>query len=670
NSEATDEIINGGFLQFDFQIIRAATNDFSIESKLGEGGFGVVYKGMLSSGQEVAVKRLRKDSAQGDIEFKNEVKLVAKLQHRNLVRLLGFCLKGRERLLIYEFIPNASLDHFLFDVDKRKDLNWERRYKIIIGVTRGMIYLHEDSRLKIIHRDLKASNILLDVEMDPKISDFGMARLFDMDETRAITNRIVGTYGYMAPEYAMHGQFSVKSDVFSFGVLILEIVSGHKNKHIHGTSSMEDLLSYAWKNWRNGTCTNLVDPSLGNNVPGAEVARCIHIGLLCVQENVNDRPTMAAVALMLSSHSVTLPLPSKPAFFIHNSTTTGGGSSSRGHSSSDNSRERTTDGTLSNGQEVAVKRLKKDSAQGHREFKNEVKLVAKLEHRNLVKLLGFCLKGGEMLLIYEFIPNASLDHFLFDVDKKKDLSWERRYKIIIGVTRGMTYLHEESRLRIIHRDLKASNILLDAEMVPKISDFGMARLFDTDETRAITNRIVGTYGYMAPEYAMHGQFSVKSDVFSFGVFVLEIVSSKKNKHIHGNSSMKDLLSYAWRNWRNGTYTNLVDPSLGNNFSGAEVARCIHIGLLCVQENVNDRPTMAAVALMLTRQSIALPLPSKPAFFVHTGTGDQGSSSSSRDCYRRSTSRGGITDHNGGSSPPAEALPLSRNEVSVSELYPR
>ncbi|CAI0407077.1 unnamed protein product [Linum tenue] len=270
----TDEIINGGFLQFDFQIIRAATNDFSIESKLGEGGFGVVYKGMLSSGQEVAVKRLRKDSAQGDIEFKNEVKLVAKLQHRNLVRLLGFCLKGRERLLIYEFIPNASLDHFLFDVDKRKDLNWERRYKIIIGVTRGMIYLHEDSRLKIIHRDLKASNILLDVEMDPKISDFGMARLFDMDETRAITNRI------------------------------------------------------AWKNWRNGTCTNLVDPSLGNNVPGAEVARCIHIGLLCVQENVNDRPTMAAVALMLSSHSVTLPLPSKPAFFIHNSTTTGGGSSS------------------------------------------------------------------------------------------------------------------------------------------------------------------------------------------------------------------------------------------------------------------------------------------------------------------------------------------------------
>ncbi|CAL1397722.1 unnamed protein product [Linum trigynum] len=350
NSEAADEINNEGFLQFDFETIRAATNDFGHDSKLGEGGFGVVYKGILPNEQEVAVKRLGRNSRQGDIEFKNEANLVAKLQHRNLVRLLGFCLEGGERLLIYEFIPNASLDHFLFDVEKRKDLTWERRYKIIRGITRGMLYLHEDSRLRIIHRDLKASNILLDTEMDPKISDFGMARLFDMDETEGNTSRIVGTYGYMAPEYAMHGQFSVKSDVFSFGVLVLEIVSGHKSSYVH-RDSMENLLSYAWKNWRNETCTNLVDSSLGTNddVSGAEIARCIHIGLLCVQENVNDRPTMASVALMLSSHAVTLPLPSKPAFFIP---TAGAGSSSWSYSNSTS-----RDGITNSGSSLSVEAL-------------------------------------------------------------------------------------------------------------------------------------------------------------------------------------------------------------------------------------------------------------------------------------------------------------------------
>nr|XP_023890052.1 cysteine-rich receptor-like protein kinase 10 [Quercus suber] len=224
-----EEIPSVESLQFDFSTISAATDDFSEANKLGQGGFGAVYKGTLYNGQDVAVKRLSTNSGQGDLEFKNEVLLVAKLQHRNLVRLLGFCMERNERLLIYEFVPNTSLDHFLFDPIKRVHLNWEKRYKIIGGIARGLLYLHEDSRLRIIHRDLKASNILLDEEMNAKISDFGMAKLFLLDQTQSNTSRIVGTYGYMAPEYAMHGQFSVKSDVFSFGVLVLEIVCGQRN---------------------------------------------------------------------------------------------------------------------------------------------------------------------------------------------------------------------------------------------------------------------------------------------------------------------------------------------------------------------------------------------------------------------------------------------------------
>ncbi|KAH7569241.1 hypothetical protein JRO89_XS06G0128700 [Xanthoceras sorbifolium] len=285
-SKAPDEIGTVESLQYDFNTIRVATNNFSDENKLGRGGFGVVYKGTLSNGQDIAVKRLSRDSGQGDLEFKNEVLLVAKLQHRNLVRLQGFCLQRNERLLIYEFMPNASLDHFIFDSMKRKHLDWEKRYNIISGIARGILYLHEDSRLRIIYRDLKASNILLDAEMNPKIADFGMAKLFQMDQTQDDTSRIR-----------------------IYGSRICNAWNGE---------SVEDLLGYVWKLWRDGTALNLVDPTLRSN-SRTEIIRCIHIGLLCVQENAADRPTMASVVLMLNSYSVTLPVPSKPAFFMHSS---------------------------------------------------------------------------------------------------------------------------------------------------------------------------------------------------------------------------------------------------------------------------------------------------------------------------------------------------------------
>ncbi|KAG7959343.1 hypothetical protein I3843_10G065100 [Carya illinoinensis] len=311
-----DEINDTKSLQIDFNTIRVATNNFSDVNKLGQGGFGTVYKGKFPNGQEIAVKRLSRSSEQGNQEFKNEILLVAKLQHRNLVRLLGFCFEGNERLLVYELMPNASLDHFIFDPSKRLHLDWKIRYKIIMGIARGLQYLHEDSQFRIIHRDLKTSNILLDEEMNSKISDFGMARLFTLDQTQANTRRIVGTYGYMAPEYAMHGHFSVKSDVFSYGVLVLEMVCGQKNNYFQNGENTENLLSHAWKNWRDGTASNLIDSTL-RVCSTTEIMRCIHIGLLCVQENMAERPTMALVLLMLNSYSTALSIPSRPAFLMH-----------------------------------------------------------------------------------------------------------------------------------------------------------------------------------------------------------------------------------------------------------------------------------------------------------------------------------------------------------------
>lgn len=303
-------------LQYDLETLQLATNSFSEENKIAEGGFGGVYKGILSNGQEIAVKRLSKSSGQGAQEFKNEVLFIAKLQHRNLVRLLGFCLAEGEKLLVYEYVPNKSLDHFIFDPKKQGQLDWVKRYKIIGGIARGMLYLHEDSRLRIIHRDLKASNVLLDADMNPKVSDFGMAKIFGVDQIQGNTSRVVGTYGYMSPEYAMHGKFSVKSDVYSFGVLVLEIISSKRNSSFYQSGYAKDLLSYAWKQWKDGKHMEFVDPTIRESCSSSEVLRCMHLGLLCVQEALDERPTMARAMLMLDTHSTIFPpVPKEPAFF-------------------------------------------------------------------------------------------------------------------------------------------------------------------------------------------------------------------------------------------------------------------------------------------------------------------------------------------------------------------
>ncbi|GMH05378.1 hypothetical protein Nepgr_007218 [Nepenthes gracilis] len=302
---------------FDFDTIAKATDNFSDKNKLGQGGFGRVYKGVLVEGRELAVKRLSKESGQGSEEFKNEVKSIAKLQHRNLVRLLGCCVEREEKMLIYEYLQNKSLDRIIFNKERSKILNWESRFNIICGIARGLMYLHQDSIIRIIHRDLKASNILLDAEMNPKISDFGMARIFGGDETESNnTRRVVGTYGYMSPEYAMDGIFSAKSDVFSFGVLVLEIVTGKKNQGFFNSNDDLNLLGYAWKMWTEGKGTELLDPSIGCAYSKHQVLRCIEVGLLSVQERPEDRPTMSAIVLMLSSESTSLPRPKPPGFCL------------------------------------------------------------------------------------------------------------------------------------------------------------------------------------------------------------------------------------------------------------------------------------------------------------------------------------------------------------------
>ncbi|KAK6932452.1 Serine-threonine/tyrosine-protein kinase, catalytic domain [Dillenia turbinata] len=286
---------------YDFTTIIAATNNFDSTNKLGRGGFGSVYKGRLPNGVEIAVKRLSNDSGQGSQEFKNEVMLMAQLQHENLVKLLGYCIEKDENILVYEYLPNKSLDNFIFDEKRKLELNWRQRREILVGIAKGMVYLHQDSSIKIIHRDLKASNILLDNKLNPKISDFGIAKISGGEH-----------------KYVIFGKFSTKSDVFSFGVLLLEIISGKRNNVDYQNHPSLNLIGFAWELWKQDKALEMIDSSLEEPGFSYEALRWIQVGLLCVQECAADRPAMSEVVFMLGNNT-SLPSPKKPAFILRSS---------------------------------------------------------------------------------------------------------------------------------------------------------------------------------------------------------------------------------------------------------------------------------------------------------------------------------------------------------------
>nr|APU94841.1 leucine-rich repeat receptor-like protein kinase [Pohlia nutans] len=281
-----------------------ATRNFSPAMKLGAGAFGAVYKGILPNKTEVAVKQLFLKTKEGRDDFINEVLLVSNLQHRNLVTLKGYSLHGREMLLVYEYVENRDLDKLLLSPQSGVNpLNWQARRKICLGVAQGLYYLHASSQFRILHRDIKASNILLDKNLNPKIADFGLARPMHDERSKIITDQRAGTLGYLAPEYVFFGRLSEKADVFSFGVLLLEILSGKRNRHTLVAEDDEYLPIYAWRLQCEGKLMELVDQRLELGGRNMEVQRVLHTAILCVQMSPEKRPTMFRVLAMLAGHA-------------------------------------------------------------------------------------------------------------------------------------------------------------------------------------------------------------------------------------------------------------------------------------------------------------------------------------------------------------------------------
>ncbi|XP_010246513.1 PREDICTED: probable leucine-rich repeat receptor-like serine/threonine-protein kinase At3g14840 [Nelumbo nucifera] len=304
--DTMDQDLKGLDLQtgsFTLRQIKAATNNFDAANKIGEGGFGPVYKGLLSDGTIIAVKQLSSKSKQGNHEFVNEIGMISALQHPNLVKLYGCCIEGNQLLLVYEFMENNSLARALFGPEEcQLKLDWATRHKICVGLARGLAYLHEESRLKIVHRDIKATNVL-DKDLNPKISDFGLAKLDDAEKTHMST-RVAGTYGYMAPEYAMKGHLTHKADVYSFGVVALEIVSGKSTTNFRPTEECLDLLDWAFVLRGKGNLMDLVDPRLGSEFNNEEVMRTINVALSCTNFSPALRPIMSSVLSILQGQSM------------------------------------------------------------------------------------------------------------------------------------------------------------------------------------------------------------------------------------------------------------------------------------------------------------------------------------------------------------------------------
>ncbi|CAH8275026.1 unnamed protein product [Arabidopsis lyrata] len=318
----SESICNDSHLMsFEYSTLKKATNNFNESCKLGVGGYGEVFKGTLSDGREIAIKRLHITGKKPRDEIHNEIDVISRCQHKNLVRLLGCCFTNMNSFIVYEFLANTSLDQVLFNPEKKKELDWKKRRTIILGTAEGLEYLHETC--KIIHRDIKASNILLDLKYKPKISDFGLAKFYpeggkDIPAPSPSPSSIAGTLGYMAPEYISKGRLSNKIDAYSFGVLVLEITSGFRNNKFRSDNSLETLVTQVWKCFASDKMEEMIDKDMGEETDKREVKRVLQIGLLCTQESPQLRPTMSKVIQMVSSTDIVLPTPTKPPF-LHDS---------------------------------------------------------------------------------------------------------------------------------------------------------------------------------------------------------------------------------------------------------------------------------------------------------------------------------------------------------------
>ncbi|KAJ9559452.1 hypothetical protein OSB04_014066 [Centaurea solstitialis] len=645
-------------LKLQLQEIQLATNNF--ETCIGKGGYGLVYKGLLSIAGKpttVAVKRLNEQFGQGLKEFLTEVKLLTGQNHPNLISLLGYCDEGNEKIIVYQYAERGSLDRYLSNRGGDTPLTWRERLRICIDAARGLDHLHNHVGIHqtIIHRDIKSSNILLDEKWVAKISDLGLSKLGLAGLNRSsVISHPCGTQPYCEPEYIDTGIVKKESDVYSFGMVLFEVLCGRLCTYRHDDGL---LLSarLAKDYYEKKKLIEIIDPLVREEMSLESMNKFSAIAYGCLQDDRRGRPTMALVVKeliesskiqvkyelekekKLKQHHVGLELddmvkqaivvPALQLDELKEITNNFGTKSLIG----EGSYGRVYHGVLRSGPDATIKKLK-SSKQPNKEFLAQVSIISRLKHDNVVELLGYCVDGGLRVLAYEYAPNGSLWDILHGkASRWKDvkvpvlswsqrvkiavgaakrleylheekephithpvLSWSQRVKIAVGVAKGLEYLHEKAQPHIIHLDITSSNVLLFNDDVAKIADIDLSNQSPYMAPRLDSSRVLGTFGYHPPEYAMSGRLSLKSDVYSFGVVLLELLTGKKpidHTLPHGQQS---LVTWAIPRLTEDKVNQGVDPKLNGEYPPKAVAKMAAVAALCVQYEAEFRPNMSIV----------------------------------------------------------------------------
>lgn len=705
---------------FNYSELYIGTNGFSDKEVLGSGGFGRVYRAVLpSDGTTVAVKCVASRGDRFEKSFLAELAAVARLRHRNLVRLRGWCVQGEEELLlVYDYMPNRSLDRLLFApaTTKAQVLTWDRRRRIIAGLAAALFYLHEQLDTQIIHRDVKTSNVMLDSEYNARLGDFGLARWLEhavcaedavqpqpevspsptsvRPSSASVnyqfrlmdTSRIGGTIGYLPPESFQRGSASTaKSDVFSFGIVLLEVATGRRAVDLTYPDDQIFILDWVRRLSDEGKLLRAADRKLPDAL--FDIGRIMHIGLLCALHDPKARPTMKWVVENLSetcsghlpplpsflalpryisltsssdsgmttntTNSTTISL-SKPFYAtalgdtIYLTAEDGRSSSQSAHSEPNcGNSERSSrhvaiprvdmpreisykeivaitnefsesqvvaeldfgtgyEGFMDNGHSrvhVLVKRLGMKTCPALRvRFARELCNLAKLRHRNLVQLRGWCTEHGEMLVVYDYSPGSLLSHHLIRRDHAV-LEWRQRYKIIKALASAVLYLHEEWDEQVIHRNITSSAVFLDPDMNPRLGSFALAEFLSRNEHHGghhvieSTNSARGIFGYMSPEYLKNGEATTMADVYSFGVVMLEVVTGSLavDPRLPEVLLVRKVQQYQELS---RPMVALADPRLEGKFDNRELVRMTRLGIACTRSNPAARPSMRKIVSIL------------------------------------------------------------------------